>query len=92
MFFSSEHLRPYCCKLCLFFSFKAVKCPPLSSPKNGQMSGANCHGSYQAKCFFDCATGYLRYGPPFRECLANKQWSGQQVRCDGKIMPYNKLY
>ena len=69
----------------------AVKCPPIAAPKNGHMTGDTCHGSYQAKCFFKCNHGYLRYGPPYRECLSNKQWSGQEVRCDGKISNTNSL-
>jgi hypothetical protein len=63
----------------------AVKCPPIAAPKYGRMFGAKCHGSYQAKCFFECNTGYLHYGPRYRECLSNRKWSGEDVRCDGKV-------
>lgn len=69
----------------------AVKCDPIVAPKDGTMFGPNCHGHYQATCFFNCNTGFLRYGPPNRSCLKNGKWSGTPVRCDGKIMKIERL-
>ena len=69
-------------------SFLAINCPPIGAPTNGKMTGPNCTPKFRGKCYFDCNPGYLRNGPAFRECLANKQWSGTNVQCDGK---YNDI-
>ena len=65
--------------------FHPVKtCPPLPTPKHGNMICDRDDFSFSTVCRFTCDTGYKLVGSRKRECLAIAFWTGIPTRCKGK--------
>ena len=68
------------------FPCSVVTCPALPTPSNGTRQG--CSGAsteiYNTVCQFSCNPGFVSLGSPFRTCLQNGSWSGQDFVCQGK--------
>ncbi|RWR98357.1 P-selectin-like protein, partial [Dinothrombium tinctorium] len=57
-----------------------VKCPPLSKPNNGEMSGDCSSGSHGNICSFSCNTCYTLVGLQVLKC-ENGIWNGTPPKC-----------
>lgn len=57
-------------------------CPALTAPSNGvKMGNGYLFGD---RVIFDCNRGFRLHGSKERLCQSNRQWSGQQARCEGE--------
>ncbi|NXW97601.1 LYAM3 protein, partial [Larus smithsonianus] len=64
---------------------KAIACPVLSAPDQGQMNCSHRHGDFAfgSTCAFSCQTGFALMGPESRECTATGNWTGDAPHCEG---------
>eukprot|EP00058_Branchiostoma_floridae_P027893 XP_002613384.1 hypothetical protein BRAFLDRAFT_68379 [Branchiostoma floridae] len=61
-----------------------VRCPELSAPANGDMTGGN---RYQNQVHFSCNTGYQLVGSTTLTCQADQTWSGPVPNCSPTQCP-----
>ncbi|XP_019613617.1 PREDICTED: CUB and sushi domain-containing protein 1-like, partial [Branchiostoma belcheri] len=58
---------------------KAVRCPKLTAPANGTMTGSN--GFYSKRLRFRCNPGYKRVGHSLVSCQGDGTWTGKPPTC-----------
>ncbi|XP_035674957.1 P-selectin-like [Branchiostoma floridae] len=63
---------------------RKVRCPELSAPANGDMTGGN---RYQNQVHFSCNTGYQLVGSTTLTCQADQTWSGPVPNCSPTQCP-----
>ncbi|NXI03785.1 LYAM3 protein, partial [Pachycephala philippinensis] len=68
---------------------KAVTCPVLSAPDQGELNCSHIHGNFTfgSKCAFSCQMGFVLMGPKSRECSATGTWTGDATRCEAIACP-----
>ncbi|NWR36630.1 LYAM3 protein, partial [Tachuris rubrigastra] len=68
---------------------KAITCPVLSAPDQGEMNCSHVHGdfSFSTICTFSCQMGFALIGPERRECMATGTWTGDATRCEAIACP-----
>ncbi|KAM4772919.1 P-selectin-like isoform 3-T3 [Cyanocitta cristata] len=63
---------------------KAITCPVLSSPEQGEINCSHLHGDFTfgSMCAFSCRMGFALMGSDSRECTATGTWTGDAPRCE----------
>ncbi|KAI8496262.1 hypothetical protein Bbelb_261030 [Branchiostoma belcheri] len=65
---------------------KAVRCPKLTAPANGTMTGLN--GVYSKGLHFRCDQGYTRVGRSSVTCQGDGTWNGKPPTCKDLVSVY----
>ncbi|XP_069718571.1 P-selectin-like isoform X2 [Phaenicophaeus curvirostris] len=68
---------------------KAVTCPVLSAPDQGELNCSHLHGEFTfgSTCTFSCQTGFALMGVERRECTATGTWTGDAPQCKAIACP-----
>ncbi|XP_035675655.1 sushi, von Willebrand factor type A, EGF and pentraxin domain-containing protein 1-like [Branchiostoma floridae] len=67
---------------------RRVRCPALTAPANGDMTGNN---RYESQMQFSCNSGYQLVGNATLTCLADQTWSGPVPNCSPVQCPFLQL-
>lgn len=59
-----------------------MRCPTLLAPVYGRVIGSGT--AYGTELRFECDDGYKVIGSTERRCQADRSWSGQAARCEGR--------
>ncbi|XP_065061581.1 mannan-binding lectin serine protease 1-like [Rhopilema esculentum] len=62
------------------YYLESVKCPVISAPANGKMTGKTTF-SFKDRLFFECLPGYDLVGSRVIECLSEGQWTAKPPHC-----------
>ncbi|XP_060088433.1 P-selectin [Heteronotia binoei] len=70
-------------------SCKAVQCPALGTPANGQGNCSHPHGSFafNSSCVFSCDSGFRLVGSEMLQCMAEGNWTGDMPTCEAVSCP-----
>ena len=61
----------------------AIQCEVPANPENGRAVYASV--SYNSLISYECTYGYMLIGDSVRRCERNKEWTGTQPHCKGKL-------
>ena len=61
-----------------------VKCPAISAPVNGKMTGKTTF-SFKDRLYFECLPGYDLVGSRMIECLSEGQWTAKPPNCKSRL-------
>ncbi|XP_042320296.1 uncharacterized protein LOC121929040 [Sceloporus undulatus] len=63
---------------------KAIECPKLNSPKNGELKCSHLYGDfmYSSMCTFSCNKGFVRIGMEQVQCTALGTWTEKPPLCE----------
>ena len=62
-----------------------MTCPKLQPPEDGYFVQDSCRNVFNAACGVKCKPGYKLVGSSVRICGHNGVWSGEPVKCEGRI-------
>nr|XP_056700689.1 P-selectin-like [Euleptes europaea] len=70
-------------------SCKAVQCPALGTPDNGQGNCSHPHGSFafNSSCVFSCDSGFELVGSEMLQCMAGGNWTRDMPICEAVSCP-----
>ena len=64
-----------------------MQCPVLTLPNHAFFFSGHCQRETGSLCGVGCLIGYrLVEGDGFRECQTDGTWTGDQPRCEGKMV------
>ena len=78
---SSNTLSYFQCNSIIFYV--AIQCEVPANPENGRAVYASV--SYNSLISYECTYGYMLIGDSVRRCERNKEWTGTQPHCKGKL-------
>ncbi|MEQ2239935.1 hypothetical protein ILYODFUR_009703 [Ilyodon furcidens] len=67
--------------------YKAVECPPLSLPENGDLNCSRGGWNFSTICRFKCHPGFILNGSSDVTCEANRTWTDPQPVCSAVKCP-----
>ena len=70
-------------------SFAEIKCPPLKTPLNGNVSNINI--AVENIVAFFCESGYEVTGQPLLLCQESGTWNGTEPVCEGVCLCFFSL-